>query len=161
MTFNFHSARSKYIWMQCWLRISPCHSREHSHLTHALFWSCAAPDRAFTRLSHRQKISHLCLPCIDSKADLWHAELWAPSWRINLPPPDGTHISPKLGSPSGPPSPLQSGLFAIRHALHVVRLLFMTPEHRLTCADTHTHTHTYCHVGALRRRRAPASCHLG
>lgn len=58
------------------------------------------------------------------------------------PPSDRTHISPKLGSPSGPPSPLQSGLFAIRHASHVVRLLFMTPEHRLTCADTHTHTYT-------------------
>lgn len=105
--------------------------------TTCTFWSGAALEEPFTLLSHRQKISHLCLPHIDSTADLWHAVLWAPSWGINPspPPPDHTHIRPKLRSPRGPPSPLQSDLFAIRLASHAVRLLYMTPERRLTCGD--------------------------
>lgn len=112
---------------------------ETTTIYHMHFWSCAALDRPFTLLSHRWKISHLCLPHIDSTADLWHAVLWTPSW-WDQSPPGRTHIRPKLCSPSGPPSPLQSGLFAIRHASHVVGLLFMIPEHRLTCRHTHTPT---------------------
>lgn len=53
--------------------------------TTCTFWIRAAPDGPFTLLSRRQKISHHCLPHIDSTADLWHAVLWAPSWVINLP----------------------------------------------------------------------------
>lgn len=122
------------VWMHR-LWIPPLRFRDHNHLPPAL------SERRGTGRTLRASVTENWPPSPSTyRFHDWvmtrHVMSSQPAPRGSI-SPNRTHTRPKPGRLGGPLSLQQSGLFAIRHASHVVRLLFVTPEHRLTCGETH------------------------
>lgn len=105
--------------------------------------SRAVLDGAFALLS--QKISHLYLAHIDSMTDLWHATLWACSRA------PGDRSPPSARTPV-----LWNQAYLLSDMLHMLSGCCLW--HRSTGWPVGRHTGVS--TRALRRRRAPAFCHL-